>query len=91
MERSHFLRDPLFAVTRTLTLSPNRTIDPASPRLLSVHRAVAHIMKLSGAGQYIESILRDLEEEVVKEDVSTNLECIMNLRLGGCLDTLAVF
>jgi hypothetical protein len=51
-ERSPFLRDPLFPVTRTLTLSPNRTIDPPSPRLLGVHRAIAHIVKLSGAGDY---------------------------------------
>jgi len=44
--------NPLFPVTRTLTLSPNRTIDSPSPRLLGVHRAIAHIMKLSGAGDY---------------------------------------
>ncbi|KMP02204.1 hypothetical protein CISG_06189 [Coccidioides immitis RMSCC 3703] len=60
MEQIPFLRDPIFPVTRTLTLSPSHTIDPPSARLLGVHRAVAKIMKLSGAGEYIETILRDL-------------------------------
>ena len=90
-ERSPFLRDPLFPVTRTLSLSPNRTIDPPSPRLLGVHRAISRIMKLSGAAEYIDHILRDMENVSVKEDGSTYLGQIMNLRLGGWLDTLAVF
>lgn len=91
MERSPFLRDPLFPVTRTLTLSPSRTIDPPNPRLLSVHRAIARIMNLSGAGEYIESILRDMEEVVVRADGSTNLGHLMSLRLGGWLNDLMVF
>ena len=70
-ERSHFLRDPLFPVS--LTLSPHRTVDPPSPRLLDVHRAIALIMKLSGAGEYIERVLRDMEELDVREDGSTHL------------------
>lgn len=37
-------------VTRTLLLSPDRNIDPPSSRLLAIHRAVAHILHLSGAG-----------------------------------------
>lgn len=90
-ERSPFLRDPLFPVTRTLTLSPNRTIDPPSPRLLGVHRAIARIMHLSGAGEYIEGILRDLEEVDVKADGSTNLGYLMNLSLGGWLNTMTVY
>ncbi|KMU89309.1 hypothetical protein CIHG_06982 [Coccidioides immitis H538.4] len=43
MEQIPFLRDPIFPVTRTLTLSPSHTIDPPSARLLGVHRAVAKI------------------------------------------------
>jgi hypothetical protein len=46
-ECSPFLRDPLFPVTRSLTLSPHRTVDPPSHRLLDVHRAIALIMKLT--------------------------------------------
>lgn len=89
-EQRSFLRDPLFPVIRTLTLGPNRTIDPPSPRLLAVHRAIARIIHLSGAEEYIESILRDIEEVSVREDGSTNLGHIVKLRLGGWLDTLTV-
>ncbi|OOF99307.1 hypothetical protein ASPCADRAFT_39628, partial [Aspergillus carbonarius ITEM 5010] len=84
-DQGSFLSDPLFPVVRTLTLSPNRTIDPPFPRLLAVHRAIARILKISGAGYYIESVLRDLEEVSVRADGSTNLGLIMNLRLGGWL------
>ncbi|KAL2382611.1 hypothetical protein RJ035_006036 [Blastomyces gilchristii] len=92
MEQSPFLRDPLFPVTRTLTLSPNCTIDPPSARLLGVHRAIAKIMKLSGAGEYIDTILRDLEEvDDVRADGSTNLGHMMSLRLGGWVNPLPVF
>ncbi|KAA8642979.1 HNH endonuclease signature motif containing protein [Aspergillus tanneri] len=90
-ERSPFLRDPLFPVTRTLTLSPSRTIDPPHSRLLGVHRAIARIIHLSGAGEYIETIIRDMEEVDVRTDGSTNLGHLMSLRFGGWLNTLAVF
>ena len=43
-------------VTRTLSVIKTRTIDPPSPRLLAVHRAIAHILHLSGAGNYIEGL-----------------------------------
>jgi hypothetical protein len=86
-EKSSFLSDPLLPVVRTLTLSPGRTIDPPSNRLLAVHRAIARIIKLSGAGGYIDSILRDLEEVCVKADGSTNLGHIVKLRTGGWLET----
>ena len=91
MEKSPFLRDPLFPVTRTLMLSPNRTIDPPSAQLLGVHRAIAKIMNLSGAGEYIEKVLRDLDEIDVRADGSTNLGHVMNLRLGGWFNPLTVF
>lgn len=80
-----FLRDPLFPVTRTLSLSPNGRIEPPDPRLLRVHCAIAHVIKLSGAGDYIEKVLRDLEEMDIKADGSTNLGFIMGLRLNGWL------
>ncbi|KAF4764967.1 hypothetical protein HAV15_003270 [Penicillium sp. str.  len=89
-ERSPFLRNPLFPVTRSLTLSPHRTVDPPSPRLLDVHRAVALIIKLSGAGEYTERVLRDMEELDVREDGSTHLGYLTGLRLGGWLDILSV-
>ncbi|EFE41037.1 conserved hypothetical protein [Trichophyton verrucosum HKI 0517] len=89
-EQNPSLRDPLFPVTRTLLLSPSRTIDPPSAQLLGVHRAIAKIMNLSGAGEYIEEVLRDLEEINVRADGSTNLGRVINLRLGGWLNSLTV-
>jgi hypothetical protein len=86
-EPKSFLSDPLLPVTRTLTLSPNRTIEPPSQRLLAVHRAIAFIIKLSGAGGYIEDILRDLDEGDVRADGSTNLGKILKLQFDGWLAT----
>ncbi|GFF55641.1 hypothetical protein IFM58399_10123 [Aspergillus lentulus] len=65
---SGVLSDPYFPVTRTLTRSPNDTINMPSPRLLGVHRAISLMLKLSGAGDYIEQILRDLEQITVEAD-----------------------
>ncbi|OJJ71069.1 hypothetical protein ASPBRDRAFT_127030 [Aspergillus brasiliensis CBS 101740] len=84
LEDCPFLRNPLLPVIRTLSLSPNQTIDPPDSRLLRVHCAIAHIMKLSGAGEYIEKVVRDMEDEVdVKADGSTPLGHIIGLRLDG--------
>ncbi|GKU14969.1 unnamed protein product, partial [Fusarium langsethiae] len=47
-------------VTRTLYLTEDRSIDPPSPRLLAIHRAIAHILHLSAAGEYIDKMLRDV-------------------------------
>lgn len=78
-EQRSFLRDPLFPVIRTLTLSLNCTIDPPSPQLLAVHRAITCIIHLSSAAEYIESILRDIEEVSVREDGLMNLGHIVKL------------
>ncbi|CAI7584312.1 unnamed protein product [Penicillium palitans] len=78
-----FLRNSLFPVIRTLTLSPTHSIDPPSSRLLAVHRAITIMMKVSGAGDYIETVLRDREESVVREDGSSHLGYLTSLLLGG--------
>jgi hypothetical protein len=52
----------ILPVVRTLYLTDNRTIDPPSPRLLAIHRAIGHILHLSAAGRYIDKLLRDMEE-----------------------------
>ena len=80
-EPSPFL--PLFPTTRTLCESPNREIDLPSARLLAIHRAIALILHLSGAGEYIDHILRDMEEPMVKSDGTTELGRLVGLRLGG--------
>jgi len=68
-------------VTRTLLLSPDRNIDPPSARLLAVHRAVAHILHLSGAGWYIDKFLSDMREGMVRADGSMDLDRFVRLRL----------
>ncbi|KAK3944790.1 hypothetical protein QBC46DRAFT_304165 [Diplogelasinospora grovesii] len=66
-------------VTRSFFNHP--TIDPPSPRLLAVHSAIAHILHLSAAGDYIETILKDMEEKMVREDGSTQLGRLVTLGL----------
>lgn len=73
-------------VTRKLLTCEGRVIDAPSPRLLALHRAIAHILHLSGAGEYIGKVLQEFEEAGVQEDGSTDLGRIVNLRLGGWLD-----
>jgi hypothetical protein len=71
-------------VTRTLYLTDDRTIDPPSPRLLAIHRAIGHILHLSAAGEYIDKILRDLEKaqwEGAEVDGSTDLGRLVHLGL----------
>lgn len=71
-------------VTRTLYIADTRTIDPPSPRLLAIHQAIAHILHLSAAGEYINNILRDMEGanmQGVKADGSTELGRLAHLGL----------
>lgn len=73
-------------VSRTLYLSENPTIDPPSPRLLAIHAAIAHILHLSAAGNYIDSILYDLDKGGIMVDGSTHLGYLTMLRVGGWWD-----
>ncbi|KAK4194664.1 hypothetical protein QBC40DRAFT_290317 [Triangularia verruculosa] len=68
-----------FPVTRTLSTYPS--IDPPSERLLALHSAIGHILHLSGAGAYIEILLRDMEAGVVREDGSTQLGDLLSIAL----------
>ncbi|EXM13778.1 hypothetical protein V3481_017334 [Fusarium oxysporum f. sp. vasinfectum] len=74
-------RNRIFPVNRTFFLTPERTIDPPSARLLAVHNAICQILHLSAAGNYIDSILRDLDDGAVQSDGSTNLASLLRLRL----------
>ena len=73
----------LLPVTRKLYLTESRTIDPPSPRLLAVHNAIAHILHLSAAGEYIDHLLHDWGEYAVRADGSTELDRFVKLRLDG--------
>ena len=80
----YLLRDPAFPLTRTLHLSENRTIDPPSSRLLAVHCAIAHILHLSAAGEYIDKLLREMEGHgVCATDGSTELDRLLRFGLHG--------
>jgi hypothetical protein len=80
---------PGFPVTRTLYLSEDRTIEPPLPRFLALHRAIAHILHLSAAGDYIAEILRDLEWKDTKADGSTELGRLVTLGLGGWMEGIS--
>ncbi|KAK0655444.1 hypothetical protein B0T16DRAFT_396971 [Cercophora newfieldiana] len=68
-----------FPVRRTLFSHPS--IDPPLERLLRLHSAIGHVLHLSGAGEYIDVILEDMEEGVVREDGSTQLGALVNVAL----------
>ncbi|KAF2963341.1 hypothetical protein GQX73_g10224 [Xylaria multiplex] len=75
---------PEFPLTRTLYLSENRTIDPPSSRLLALHCAIAHILHLSAAGDYIDKLLREMEGQgVCAADGSTELDRLLRFGLRG--------
>lgn len=68
-----------FPVTRTLYTHPS--IDPPSQRLLALHSAIGHVLHLSGAGEYIQVLLRDMEDGVVRGDGSTQLGDLLSIAL----------
>ena len=80
-----YAKDPILPVTRTLFLTEMRTIDPPSPRLLAIHYAVSQILHLCAAGEYIDKILRDIDQVGVRADGSTQLGRLVQLGLGGWL------
>ncbi|KAI0448700.1 hypothetical protein F5B21DRAFT_518736 [Xylaria acuta] len=77
------MRNLPFPITRTFYLTDDGLIDPPSPRLLAVHRAIAHILRLSGAGEDIDKLLRDMDEQGIQADGSTELDRLVRLGLGG--------
>lgn len=70
-----------FPVTRTLLPSHDLNIDPPSGRLLAVHCAIAHILHFSGAGAYIDNFLLDMDDGLIRENGSTQLDRFVKLRL----------
>lgn len=63
------------------TLFSHASIDPPLERLLELHFAIGHVLHLSGAGEYINAILRDMEDGMVREDGSTQLGALVNAAL----------
>lgn len=81
--RRGILRNKIFPVQRTLLLTKTKTIDPPSPRLLAVHRAITLILSMSAAGRYIDKILENLDQKEVMADGSTELGHFTRLRIQG--------
>ncbi|KAK3337681.1 hypothetical protein B0T19DRAFT_413287 [Cercophora scortea] len=63
------------------TLFSHASIDPPLARLLELHSAIGHVLYMSGAGEYINTILRNMEDGVVQEDGSTPLGALVNAAL----------
>ncbi|KAK3687440.1 hypothetical protein B0T22DRAFT_527268 [Podospora appendiculata] len=63
------------------TFFSHASIDPPLERLLELHSAIGHVLHMSGAGEYINTILRNLEDGVVQEDGSTQLGALVNAAL----------
>src|ERR1700733_119862 len=90
VQSNSLFRDLLLPVTRILYLTPDHTLNPPSLRLLAIHRAIGRILNLSGAGDSIDRILRDMDEVGIKENGSTELGKYISLKLGGWLDGVPV-
>lgn len=73
----------ILPVTRALYLMPDQSIEPPSPRLLALHRAIGHILHLSGAGRYIQNLLDKFEDQMVHSDGSTPLADLVQLRMNA--------
>ena len=77
-----FLRfRPTLPITRDLFITADHNIDPPLPRLLAIHRACCLIMHLSGAGEYVDKVLWDMEDIGVRSDGTTELGSIISLML----------
>jgi len=76
-----FFRRPKFPLTRTLFTTLDRTIDPPSSRLLAIHRACSLILHLSGAGEFVNKVIRDMDEKAVESDGTTELGMLTTLGL----------
>lgn len=60
------------------------SIDPPSSRLLALHCAIAHILHLSAAGDYIDKLLREMDGQgACAADGSTELDRLLRLGLRG--------
>ncbi|KAG0158382.1 hypothetical protein PDIDSM_5896 [Penicillium digitatum] len=71
-------------VTRPLFITPDRSVEPPSPQLLELHRVIGRILHLSAAGEYIDKLVRDMEDMEaggVCSDGSTRIDDYVRYRL----------
>jgi hypothetical protein len=76
-----FFRRPKLPLTRILFMTPSQTIDPPSSRLLAIHRACSLILHLSGAAEFVNKVIRDMDEKAVESDGTTALGSLVSLGL----------
>ncbi|KAK9476547.1 hypothetical protein V1514DRAFT_321989 [Lipomyces japonicus] len=69
-------------VTVTFDNSPNRDIELPSRERLGIHRAIARILHLSAAGEYIDTFLEHMEDYTVAKNGSSPLDKYVRLRLA---------
>ncbi|OJZ85655.1 hypothetical protein ASPFODRAFT_207522 [Aspergillus luchuensis CBS 106.47] len=85
VKRDRLLRIVKLPVTRTLYLTPDRNIDPPSVDLLNIHHAIAKILHLSAAGNFIDKFLRDMEMEggQVMSDGTSRIDDYVRFKLAA--------
>jgi len=81
--------DQLLPITRTLFTA--QSIDPPSQRLLALHRACAFVFHMSGAGEYVNRVLLDMDEGQVKSDGTTDIATLLKLKLGTSGHSVQVY
>ncbi|QMW36888.1 hypothetical protein G4B11_000124 [Aspergillus flavus] len=72
-------------VTRILFITPDRSVDSPSVEFLKMHYAIARIMHMSGAGDYIDNDLRRMDEtdgRQLSANGSTPIDHYIRLKLG---------
>ncbi|KAE8384687.1 hypothetical protein BDV23DRAFT_188963 [Aspergillus alliaceus] len=79
--RGHWL-----PVTRTLYITPGRSIEPPSIQLSELHHAIGQILHSSAAGKYIDKLIRDTEDIEggrMCSNGSTRIDDYIRYRLTG--------
>jgi HNH endonuclease len=66
--QSEYMRNPIFPLSRIFHPTTTRTIDPPSPRVLAIRRALTLVLHLSTDREYIDKTIQGMDELDVKED-----------------------
>lgn len=88
---SHYMPRRLLPPSGIVTLNATGSVPPPSPRLLAFHRACCLMLSMSGAGECVDQVLRDMGElsgaGVLATDGTSNLVQFWKLRdvLGAVL------
>ncbi|RAK95703.1 HNH endonuclease signature motif containing protein [Aspergillus ibericus CBS 121593] len=81
-------------IIRKLYITPDRNIEPPSPELLEIHRAIGRILHLSAAGEHIDRVIQDMENlkgGPVCSDGSSRIGEYINYKLASQLGWTHVY